>query len=77
VQAVVPDLPAWFPFLDQIETNLFAVQLIIYGLAIIVFILKFPRGMAYGLKRSGQWIERTLNRRPVGRTATQPRRNGA
>jgi branched-chain amino acid transport system permease protein len=77
VQAVAPNLPSWFPFLDQIETNLFAVQLVIYGLAIIVFILKFPRGMAYGLTRAGRWIERTLNRRPAGRTAAQPRRSGS
>jgi branched-chain amino acid transport system permease protein len=77
VQAAAPNLPAWFPFIDQIETNLFAVQSIIYGLAIIVFILRFPRGMSYGLKRSGQWLERRFNRRPAHRPAPQPNGNGS
>lgn len=77
VQAAAPNLPAWFPFIDQIETNLFAVQSIIYGLAIILFILKFPRGMSYGLKRLGQGLERRLNRRPAGRPAPQPDGNGS
>ncbi len=77
VQAAAPNLPAWFPFIDQIETNLFAVQSIIYGLAIILFMLRFPRGMAYGLKRLGQWLERRLNRRPAVRPATQSNGNGS
>jgi branched-chain amino acid transport system permease protein len=77
VQAAAPNLPAWFPFIDQIETNLFAVQSVIYGLAIIVFILRFPRGMSYGLKRSGQWLERRFNRRPAHRPAPQPSGNGS
>jgi branched-chain amino acid transport system permease protein len=77
VQAAAPNLPTWFPFIDQIESNLFAVQSIIYGLAIILFILKFPRGMSYGLKRVGQWLERRLNRRPAGRPSTQPDGNGS
>jgi branched-chain amino acid transport system permease protein len=72
VQAAAPNLPSWLPFIDLIETNLFAVQSIIYGLAIILFILKFPRGMAHGFKRLGQWLERTLNRRPARRSASGP-----
>jgi len=77
VQAVAPNLPSWFPFVEQIEGNLFAVQSIIYGVAIIVFILKFPRGMSYGFKRLGAGLDRRLNRRPAGAPAPGPERNGS
>jgi branched-chain amino acid transport system permease protein len=63
VEAVAPNLPSWFPFVHAIESNLFAVESIIYGLAIIIFILKYPRGMAYGFRRLGKLIERQLVRR--------------
>lgn len=60
VQSLVPQIPEWFPLAEDIAGNLFAVQSIIYGVAIILFILKYPRGMAYGLKRLGKLIERRL-----------------
>lgn len=70
VQAIVPALPSWFPFADLIERNLFSVQLVIYGLVIIVFILRVPRGMSYGFTRLGTLIARGL-RTATGRATTQ------
>ena len=51
VQALVPLLPSWFPFYTQISSNIFAVQLILYGLAIIIFMRVAPKGLAYSLAR--------------------------
>jgi branched-chain amino acid transport system permease protein len=65
VETIVPWLPDWVPFANEIESNLFAVQSVIYGLAIIVFMLRFPRGMAYGFKRLGKWIEKQLARESI------------
>jgi branched-chain amino acid transport system permease protein len=62
VENLVPRLPSWFPLHEEIASNLFAVQSIIYGVAIILFILKYPRGMAYGFKRLGRLIERLVIR---------------
>jgi branched-chain amino acid transport system permease protein len=72
VQELVPRLPDWVPFSDTIATNLFAVQSIIYGVAIIVFILRMPNGLAYGVKRLGLRLDRTFNRRRPT-SATTPR----
>lgn len=62
VQAIVPALPSWFPFSELIERNLFSVQLVIYGLVIIIFILRVPRGLSYGFSRLGKTIMRVLSR---------------
>jgi branched-chain amino acid transport system permease protein len=56
VQAIVPNLPSWLPFSDAIERNVFSVQLIVYGVVIIIFMLRIPRGMAYGFRRLGVWV---------------------
>jgi branched-chain amino acid transport system permease protein len=60
VQGIVPNLPSWLPFSELIERNVFSVQLIIYGLVIIFFMLKVPRGMAYGFKRLGIWLKKRI-----------------
>jgi branched-chain amino acid transport system permease protein len=72
VQAIVPALPSWFPFSELIERNLFSVQLVIYGLVIIIFILRVPRGMSYGFSRLGKAIMRGLSR-----TTAKPAAGGA
>jgi branched-chain amino acid transport system permease protein len=56
VQALLPLLPSWFPFAQQISTNVFAVQLILYGLAIVIFMRVAPRGLAHSLKQLGRWL---------------------
>ncbi|MEJ1922208.1 branched-chain amino acid ABC transporter permease [Microbacterium sp. KHB019] len=70
VEAIVPALPSWFPFSDLIERNLFSVQLVIYGLVIIIFILRVPRGMSYGFARLGRSIA-ALARRTITKSPTQ------
>lgn len=66
VQAIVPNLPGWLPLANIIERNVFAVQSIVYGLTIILFMLKFPRGLAYAFTRLGYW-SRELYRRWIRR----------
>ena len=56
VQALMPLLPGWFPFYDQITHNIFAVQLIIYGVVIVVFMLRAPNGLASSFRRLGRWV---------------------
>lgn len=67
VQAIIPALPSWFPFSELIERNLFSVQLVIYGLVIIIFILRVPRGMSYGFSRLGGSIAGLLRRTTAGK----------
>lgn len=62
VQGLVPSLPDWFPFIDVLERNVFAIQLVIYGLAIILFMLKIPKGLVYAFKRLGLGLRRLLLR---------------
>lgn len=70
VQAVIPALPSWFPFAEVIERNVFSVQLVIYGLVVVIFILRVPRGMSYGFSRLGAAIARWF-RRLTSRTISQ------
>lgn len=67
VQAIIPALPSWFPFSELIERNLFSVQLIIYGLVIIIFILRVPRGMSYGFSRLGRSMAGLYRRTTAGK----------
>ncbi len=63
VQQWLPLLPSWFPFAQQISTNVFAIQLILYGLAIIVFMRVAPKGLAHALKRLGRWLVSKVDRK--------------
>jgi branched-chain amino acid transport system permease protein len=56
VQALVPLIPTWFLFYDQITGNVFAVQSILYGLAIIIFMRVAPRGLVSLFRRLGTWL---------------------
>lgn len=53
VQNLVPLLPSWVPLASAISSNVFAVQSIIYGLVIVVFILRVPGGLVVVLRRAG------------------------
>lgn len=59
VQALLPLLPAWFPFASSIANNVFAVQSILYGLVIVIFMLRAPGGLIVPVRR----LERILLRR--------------
>ncbi|MDF2442526.1 MAG: branched-chain amino acid transport system permease protein, partial [Subtercola sp.] len=61
VQALVPLLPTWFPFYDIISGNIFAVQSILYGIVIVVFMLRLPKGLAYAFRRLGRLIVKALS----------------
>jgi branched-chain amino acid transport system permease protein len=67
VQAVVPLLPSWFPFDSEITGNLFAVQSILYGIAIIIFMWKVPGGLAGAFRRLGRWLARRIDARATRR----------
>lgn len=45
VRELVPLLPGWFPLHDVIASNTFAVQSMIFGLSIIVFMRVAPKGL--------------------------------
>ena len=64
VQAIVPLLPSWFPFYDVISSNIFAVQSILYGIVIVLFMLRLPKGLAYAFRRLGRFIVRKLGGGP-------------
>lgn len=69
VQTLLPLLPSWFPFEQQISGNVFAVQLILYGLAIVIFMRVAPRGLAHSLKQLGRWFVSKVSRTGISRTA--------
>jgi branched-chain amino acid transport system permease protein len=54
VRDLVPLIPSWFPGADEIADNTFAVQAIIFGLSIIVFMRVAPRGLVELFRRLGR-----------------------
>jgi branched-chain amino acid transport system permease protein len=69
VQALLPLLPAWLPFSSAITSNVFPVQSILYGLVIVIFMLRAPGGLIAAFRSLGRWLVRLIERRP--RTATK------
>jgi branched-chain amino acid transport system permease protein len=66
VQALLPLLPDWFPFSSEISGNVFAVQSILYGLVIVIFMLRVPGGLISAFDALGRVIVRLIERRPAG-----------
>jgi branched-chain amino acid transport system permease protein len=55
VREVVPLLPSWFPGQELIADNTFAVQSMIFGLSIIVFMRVAPQGLVQVWRRLGRY----------------------
>lgn len=64
VREFLPSLPSWFPLSDQIAGNTFAVQSILFGVLVILFMRYAPRGLVSLL-------------RPLRRVATEVVRDPA
>lgn len=73
VQALVPLIPDWVPFGSSIQNNAFPVESILYGIVILIFMLRLPRGLAYSFRQLGTWLGKLST---GGRSPSRPTPDG-